>query len=74
MKYGTRVLIALDQFFNAVTGGYSDETFSARAHRNHWKRTERFINWIFNDDLHCARAYIAELTHTQNAKEYRHDA
>lgn len=75
MKYGTRVLIAFDQLFATVfLGTLPDETISAAAHRRHWERTETFINWIFQDDLHCARAYIAELTHTQNAKEYRHDA
>ena len=71
MTYLMRVLISIDQFANTLAGGHSDETFSARAHRRGWKRTERFINWIFQDDLHCARAYIAELTHTQNAKEYQ---
>lgn len=28
------------------------------------------INWLFCDDMHCAQAYVAEMTGTQNAKEY----
>ena len=29
------------------------------------------INLLFCDDMHCAQAYVAEMTGTQNAKEYR---
>lgn len=72
MKYGTRVLIALDRLFATVfLGTLPDETISAAAHRRGWKRTEAFINLIFQDDLHCARAYIAELTRSQISPEYR---
>lgn len=72
MKYPTRVLIALDQLFATVfLGTLPDETISAAAHRRGWKKTERFINWIFQDDMHCAMSYIAELVGTQNATDYR---
>lgn len=64
-------LIALDQLFNTLVGGMADETISARAHRRQWKKTEAFINWLFRDDLHCARAYISEMSGSQNSREYR---
>jgi len=64
-------LIALDQLFNTLIGGMADETISARAHRRQWKKTEAFINWLFRDDLHCARAYISEMSGSQNSREYR---
>ena len=64
-------LIALDQLFNTLIGGMADETISARAHRRQWKKTEAFINWLFHDDLHCARAYISEMAGSQNSREYR---
>lgn len=70
---GKQCAIALDQFVGTciIVGHMADETISAWAHRKQHKRTERMINWLFRDDLHCARAYIAELVGTQNAAEYR---
>ena len=71
MTYPKRVLIAIDQLFAVVLfGTHPDETISAMAHRRGWKRLERLINWLFCDDTHCAQAYVAEMTGTQNAKEY----
>ena len=32
-RYFLHVLIALDQFLNAVTGGFADETLSSRSYR-----------------------------------------
>lgn len=66
-----QIAIAIDQLGNALLGGYADETISARAHRNRWTKTERIINWLFRDDLHCAAAYISEMTGAQNASTYR---
>lgn len=66
-----QIAIAVDQLANALLGGFADETISARAHRNGWKRTERVINFLFQDDQHCAMAYVSEMRGTQNAKEYR---
>lgn len=72
MTYPKRVLIALDQLFAVVLfGTMPDETISAMAHRRGWKRLERFINWLFQDDNHCAMAYVAEMTGTQNSPTYR---
>lgn len=72
MTYPKRVLIAIDQLFAVVLfGTMPDETISAMAHRRGWKRLERFINWLFQDDMHCAMAYVAEMNGTQNAPIYR---
>lgn len=72
MNYPVRVLIAVDQLLAVVIFGcMPDETISAMAHRRHWKRLEGFINWVFQDDMHCAEAYVSELSGTQNHEEYR---
>ena len=66
-KYLWSLLIAADQLLNAVTGGYPDETFSCRAHREaksgqwFWKTARRLINATFfwqND--HCLESYQSE--------------
>lgn len=72
MNYFKRVAIAVDQLLAVVIFGcLPDETISAMAHRRQWARTEKAINWLFRDDMHCAAAYTSELSGAQNAKEYR---
>ena len=72
MTYPKRILIALDQLFAVVfLGTMPDETVSAACHRRGWKKTEVVINWLFRDDMHCAKAYISEMDGTQNAPIYR---
>ena len=66
-----QVLIAIDQLLNTLVGGYADETISARAHRNGWKRTERFIDWLFRDPNHCQDSYNHELLRSHLPKAYR---
>lgn len=70
---GVQMLVAKDQWLATclIQGACADETISAWAHRTHRKRTEAFINWLFNDDMHCAKAYLSEIKHTQNPEEYR---
>ena len=69
---GKQCAIALDQWAGTclIAGHMADETISAWAHRNHHKRTERFINWLFNDPLHCAKTHIAEMNSEQNNPVY----
>ena len=43
-----QVLIAVDQLLNTLTGGWADETISARAWRCNSIWAVRFINWIFD--------------------------
>lgn len=68
-----QIAIAVDQLTNTLLGGYADETISARAHRQQWRKTERVINWLFRDDMHCAAAYISEMTNSHNAPIYRQE-
>ena len=72
MIYVKRILIAIDQLAGVILLGTNpDETISAMAHRRQWKTTERVINFLFNDQDHCAKAYLAEMRGEQNAGEYR---
>lgn len=73
MTNGKQCAIAPDQWAGTclIAGHMADETISAWAHRGQHKRTERLINWLFNDPLHCAKAYEAEMQHEQNNPIYR---
>ena len=58
--YVLNVLIALDQFGNALVGGSPDETISSRAGKAQQKGKRwgcvlcRFLNWFERD--HCAKS------------------
>lgn len=69
---GVQSAISFDQWIGTcfISGHMADETISAWAHRGHHYRWERFINWLFSDDNHCAKAYISELNGSQNDPEY----
>ncbi|HHF4356380.1 TPA: DNA helicase UvrD [Haemophilus influenzae] len=77
-RYGYHVIIAIDQLFNALTGGAADETLSSRTYRGailaenpkkRWQVLYRVINGIFFDRNHCKIAYESEL----NRKQYSED-
>lgn len=78
-KWGYHVLIAADQFFNALTGGAADETLSSRTYRRAvltqskpkkcWLVLYKVINGLFRDPMHCETAYHSEL----NRKQYPDD-
>lgn len=75
-NYVQQVLIALDQFINALIGGWADETISSRAYRqNHkpfWKVAEKVIDAIFFwQHYHCQQSYFAERTRSQQPPELR---
>lgn len=40
-----------------------NESISGRAHRCGWRRTERFIDWLFSpfESRHCRAAYLADV-------------
>lgn len=63
--------ISIDQTANALLGGSPDETISARIHRNQWKKTETFVNWLFGDENHCKDSYESERTGAHLPGEYR---
>jgi len=70
-KYWLSLLIAADQFANALLWGYVDETLSSRAFRcrgkkRRWALAEKIINTLFwrdrqGDLRHCQIAYYAEI-------------
>lgn len=67
-------LIAIDQLFNALTGGAADETFSSRCYRGavlaekpkkRWRFWFRLVNGLFFDPEHCKTAYESEVKRKQ---------
>lgn len=73
-----QVLIAIDQFFNALFGGWADETFSSRTHRNAkesfiWYNLEQVIDLIFLiiEKDHCKSSYESEIQRLQLPPEFR---
>lgn len=74
-RYGYHVVIAIDQLFNALTGGAADETLSSRTYRGailaenpkkRWRVLYCFINSIFFDSNHCKTAYESEVSGKQH--------
>lgn len=72
-------LIAIDQLFNALTGGAADETFSSRCYRGavlaenpkkRWRFWYSFVNGLFFDKNHCKTAYESEIKRKQYPPEF----
>ena len=77
--YAYHNLIALDQFFNALTGGAADETLSSRTYRGailvsapkkRWVIIHKVINFLFFDKNHCKDSYESELKGSQHDKRF----
>lgn len=74
--YITNILLALDQLANALFGGKSDETISARAYRQQFKKKRWKIARIIIDKLfffqkdHCYKAFISEINKKHLPSEY----
>lgn len=78
MGYTQRNMIALDQLFNTATGGFPDETFSARCGRKiehqPFKALAKVIDTVFypfQGPNHCVNAYAKEKELYQFPKQYR---
>lgn len=78
-RYSYHVVIALDQLFNALTGGAADETLSSRTYRGamlaekpkkRWRVLYRLINGIFFDRNHCRIAYDSEISGKQHDERF----
>ena len=78
-RYGYHVIIAIDQLFNALTGGAADETLSSRTYRGavlteqpkkRWRVLYRLINGLFFDANHCKASYESELSGKQHDKRF----
>ncbi len=65
-KMPFQICIALDQLANALTGGWADETFSARCWRlreksRFWSLARRVVDAVFFfDPGHCRTSYESE--------------
>ena len=79
-RYGYHVVIAIDQLFNALTGGAADETLSSRTYRDavlaenpkkRWRVLYRVINGIFFDRNHCKMAYESEVSGKQHDERFK---
>lgn len=69
--------IGWDQLFNAILGGYSDETISARAHRSqgtwYWNVVRVIANTIFCwQEDHCKESYEREMNREYMPEVYRY--
>ena len=79
-RYGYHVVIAIDQLFNALTGGAADETLSSRTYRGavlakqpkkRWRVLYRVINSLFFDCNHCKTAYESEISAKQHDERFK---
>jgi hypothetical protein len=73
-----QILIALDQLFNALLGGYADETLSSRAWRLYIKDKlsgkilKPLIDFLFFFQKdHCYNSFLAEVNRRQLPREFR---
>lgn len=77
MKYGKKILIAVDQLINTICGGWPDETFSSRCWR--WKQEGRawpcrIVDALFFwESTHCKMSYESERIGRQLPPELRKD-
>lgn len=73
--------IGIDQLANTLTGGWADETLSARVYRHVLQNTPPSLRWrvlhkvidglFFWQHEHCKRAFINESQRTQLPRVYR---
>lgn len=79
-RYFYHNIIAIDQLFNALTGGAADETLSSRTYRGailaekpkkRWRVLYRLINGLFRDKNHCKKAYKNEITGKQHDARFK---
>lgn len=66
------IVLWLDQGLSVLTGGYADETLSARAYRRKWVLGQKLINMLFFWQVnHCKTAYENEIFRRHMPMEYR---
>lgn len=64
------IAIALDRAGNVALNGNWWETISGRSGRR-WPRAARFINWLFQDRMHCSEAMESDLHKLHSAAMQR---
>lgn len=81
--YAYHNIIAVDQLFNALTGGAADETLSSRAYRGavltehprkRWRAIHILINSVFFDRNHCKESYFSEVYRRQYTDDFKQEA
>jgi len=72
MKFWLKqVLVAFDQFCNAVFFGWADETFSSRCYREYPKMAKVIDVLFWFDANHCRESYMSERERNQLPPEFR---
>lgn len=66
-----QVLIALDQFVNALAGGWADETLSSRSYREFPRLAKLIDTLLWFDKDHCYESYVSERLRLQAPPETR---
>lgn len=78
-NWAYHVLIAIDQLFNALTGGAADETLSSHTYRGavlakqpkkRWRVLYRLINGLSFNRNHCKEAYESEVSGKQHDERF----
>ena len=79
-KYLYHLLIAADQFVNAIFAGAADETISSCCYRGailatqpklKWRIAYKVVNALFFDAALCKTAYESEVKRRQYPAEFR---
>jgi len=69
--YFRQVFVAVDQLANTLLGGWADETFSSRCHRESPRIAKLIDTILFFDSDHCRRSYESEKLRTYHPPELR---
>lgn len=69
--YLKNLLIGIDQVFNCIFMGWSDETFSSRCYREFPKLVPFLDTIFFFDPNHCEESYRSERERRQFPVELR---
>lgn len=69
--YFKQVFVAVDQLFNALRGGYADETLSSFCYRENPRMAKIIDTILFFDPDHCRRSYESEKLRNYSPPELR---
>lgn len=71
-KYLHNLFIAVDQLFNAVIGGWPDETYSSRMWREQNKIRIAILDFFFGKN-HCQNTWNWERMDMHSPEEFRNE-
>ena len=69
--YFRQVAVAVDQLANTLLGGWADETFSSRCHRENPRMAKIIDTILFFDPEHCRMSYESERLRSYHPPELR---